>query len=82
MQSIIKKKSIQYTDRPVSAAPGKAPRRASGSHVELLQDDGTVQGVQVTCECGRATVVEFEYADATPDGATQEQEELGADDPA
>ena len=51
--AIIKHRDVQFETREVHA--GGHPR------VELLEDQGVVHALQITCSCGKITVVELEY---------------------
>jgi hypothetical protein len=42
-----------------------APARACSKEVRLLQLDGRVRGLEVTCSCGEVTVVELEFPGRT-----------------
>ncbi len=78
MQSIIKKQAVRLTATPEPCATPTG--RPGGPAVELLERDGVVHGLQVTCACGETTVVELEYADAPPQGATSPEQPAATPD--
>jgi hypothetical protein len=40
--------------------------------VRLLERDGRVHSIELTCACGEVSVIELEYAAAQPTGTTKE----------
>lgn len=71
MRSIIKKEHVRELEpgaaRPAAAEPSG---RRHAKSVELLDLDGRVHAIQLTCSCGEVSVIDLEYPeDPAPGGA-------------
>ncbi|MEW6073166.1 MAG: hypothetical protein AB1726_11330 [Planctomycetota bacterium] len=66
IQRVIKRHRVRADAAPgrprAGAASSGHPPRAKG--VRLVQADGRVQAIEVTCACGEVMVIEIEYEDA------------------
>jgi hypothetical protein len=68
-QPIIKRSRVQQTvGQPAKATPvqlgGSASSCAPGERqVRLVEEDGRVLGIEITCSCGEVTAVELQYPD-------------------
>ncbi len=64
MQPIIKNRRVRLETKPVQCSDQK--------QVQLLEDEGVVRAIELTCSCGEVTVIELEYTDpASSDSEAQ-----------
>jgi hypothetical protein len=59
-------------NEPNGTAPTAQARQRVPKGVRLLERDGRVHSIELTCACGEVSVIELEYAAAQPTGTTKE----------
>lgn len=68
--AIIKRTRVQLDAQPArpSAAAGASTAAASHSDksVRLLEHEGRVRAIELTCSCGDVSVIELDYPDTSP----------------
>jgi hypothetical protein len=70
MHSIVKKDQVRLADDGAGPQPGEVraarERGRCTKDARLLEIDGRVLAIEVTCSCGERTVVELDYPEVNP----------------
>jgi len=73
MQPIIKRDRVRMTsaERPHERNRARVDgARASEKSVRLLEEQGQVRAIELTCDCGEVTVIELHYPDPAAERAS------------
>ena len=71
MRSIIKKDNVRELELG-AARPAAKPRAARhAKKLELLELEGRVHAIELTCSCGEISLIDLEYPEDTAPGGAQ-----------